>query len=140
MGRRLFAVPASVAAMLLGLAACAGSRAAPGDNGREPARVRVFNNLIPATYLTISIVTSNGVRYALGNVSGSETKVLRFPQQAPGVQYQLSARTTDRYVLTSRPFSFGEGRVVEWDLRQNTIRGIEESSPFSREQRVPSNE
>lgn len=116
----------SVAAVFLvlgtaGLGACApGAAGAGGGN----TTVRVENNLIPPTSLTVSAVPSGGTRRVLGSVSPNATATLRFNAVRAADQYRLVAQAASGAEIVSNPVTFSPGATVQWDLRSNVAKVV----------------
>ncbi len=104
-----------LAAALL-LAACAA--AVPGAADAE-LLIRVQNNLVPPTSLTVWAVPATGTRQMLGTVDPSTTATLRFDPAPAAGQYRLMAETTAGTEIVSNPVVLSDAAVVQWDLSSN---------------------
>lgn len=122
-----FPLAALLVLMLALLPACAagGAAAADAELGANAAAVRVNNNLIPPTSLTVWAVPQTGTRSLLGNVNPNGTATLGWDAVRVGGEFRLLAQTTAGQEIVSRPFYFDGSGVVEWSLQTNTVRVIE---------------
>lgn len=113
----------SVAVTML-VAACAAG-AAPGTGGAdsESVSIRINNNLIPPSAITVYAVPQTGGRQLLGNVSPSSIQTFRYnPVGLTSGQYQILAQTTGSGEIVSREFTLVDVAAVEWDMSLNTIK------------------
>ena len=100
-------------------AACASTSQRSVDP--DPLEIRMRNNLIPPTSLTISLLPAAGPRSFVGLVSPSETKTLELDLTTPAGPYRLLAEATDGSAMASRQFMITNDDGVEWNLSQNRI-------------------
>jgi hypothetical protein len=106
-----------LAALLL-LAAC-GLPGRAGD-GANRVQLRVENNLIPPTSLTVFAVPEVGSRRMAGVVRPGETATLTF--SAPVVEgYRFTAQTTAGREIVSNTVTLGPGRAAVWDVNANLV-------------------
>ena len=113
-------VRATIALLLAGTAAaCASASQRSAD--ADPFEIRVRNNLVPPTSLSISLLPSVGSRSFVGLVSPSQTKTLEYDLTAPAGTYRLLAEATDGSAMASRPFVIPSDNGVEWNLSMNQI-------------------
>jgi hypothetical protein len=120
----------SVAAALgvagsLVLGACATSPRAAAPNAQVVAQnkvqVRVQNNLVPSTGVTVWVVPETGAKQLLGNLNPSASGTFSFPATNTA-QFVLVARTTGGMEIRSRAFSIASGSdVVTWDMYSNSV-------------------
>jgi hypothetical protein len=111
---------AAALALLLSTA-LAGACATFGQGGaptESQVTVRVENNLIPPTSLTIYAITDRGTRRLLGSVNPSDTQTLHF-EAGPGGQYRILARTTGGREILSNPVNVSGGEGIRWDVQAN---------------------
>lgn len=106
-------------AALSGGCAAAGTGAAGGE-----VAVRVQNNLIPPTTLTIYAVPETGARRLLGSVTPNSTQTFTFLPGA-GVQHRFMARTTAGAEVVSNPVPVSPGATVRWDVQSNVAAVVE---------------
>lgn len=99
----------------------AGAAVAPAEG---EVVVRVQNNVIPPTSLTVWAVPETGVRRMLGVMQPSETKTFTFEPSLPNTQYRLVAQATAGSELVSREFTFAGVSGVTWDMSLNVINPI----------------
>jgi heme/copper-type cytochrome/quinol oxidase subunit 2 len=100
-----------------GLGACASGGMGAGGAGNTVLRVE--NNLIPATSLSIYAVPEVGTRTLVGVVDPSSTATLRFNASAAGGQYRFVAETTAGNEIASNPITVSSGATIRWDLTAN---------------------
>jgi hypothetical protein len=118
---------AATLALLLAFAACAPARVAPegatiaaaADEDRELV-VRITNDLIPPTVLTVWLVPEAGARRMLGTVTPQDT--ISFPIDAFAAgRHRLLARTTAGAEITSELFTPPVPGVIRWNVRMNLV-------------------
>ena len=113
-------VQAVIALLVAGTAAgCASASQRSTDD--QPLEIRVRNNLMPPTSLSISLLPSSGARSFVGLVAPSQTKTLEYDFPAAAGMYRLLAEATDGSALASRAFVMPSDNGVEWDLALNQI-------------------
>ncbi|MDP9349387.1 MAG: hypothetical protein M3P24_09665 [Gemmatimonadota bacterium] len=104
------------------------SACAPAAQGEASAGdgvlVRVQNNLIPPTSLTVYAVSETGTRRLLGSVNPNVTETLRFEAGAGG-QYRILARTTAGQEVLSNPVSVRSGEGIRWDVQANIATALD---------------
>lgn len=106
-------------------AACAG-RTGGAINPEDGVAVRVDNNVIPPTSLTVFMVTETGARQILGSVSPSAARSFRYsPAALASSRFRLLARPTTGADLVSQPFTLVDTGAIEWSVRNNSIRFLE---------------
>lgn len=99
------------------VAACASTREnAPGSE----VSVRVENDLIPPTTLSVYAIPESGSRQLLGVVRPSQTQTLTFRPSFPG-QFQFVAETTGGQEIVSNTISLGQGDGAVWSINSNII-------------------
>lgn len=103
----------------LALAACAGSP--EGEPAEPTVQIRVVNELVPTTALTVHLVDA-GERAMLGTVvpSGQRTFVHHMGEIGEG-SFRLIAETGTGREITSEPFTLRADAAVEWDVQANTV-------------------
>lgn len=105
--------------------ACAG-KMARSDAVREGVSIRVNNNVIPPTSLTVYAVSETGSRQILGSVSPSGAKTFSYdPVALSSSRFRLLARTTTGAELVSQPFTLTGTTGLEWEVNTNSIRFFE---------------
>lgn len=99
------------------IAACASTREnAPGSE----VSVRVENNLIPPTTLSVYAVAESGSRQLLGVVRPSQNSTLTFNPSFGG-QFRFVAETTGGREIVSNTITLGEGDGAVWNINSNII-------------------
>jgi hypothetical protein len=101
---------------MVGLLAACGTGARGGSAG-EPVLVRVNNNLVAPTVISVYLVPEVGGRRLLGTVTPGSQATLRYSGSTIGVNFRLVARTTGGTEIPSTPFSVRQGETVHWDLQ-----------------------
>lgn len=101
------------------LPACALAGSGDGEDAGRLA-VRVENNLIPPTSLSVFAVSDLGARRLAGVVRPGETTTLSFPGEV-AEQYRFSAETAGGREIVSDPVTLGPGDLVVWDVSANLI-------------------
>lgn len=112
---------------VLALSACAGRAGAEAAEMTVPeghAMIRVQNNTIPPTTLTVWAVPETGARTRLGVLRPSATETFHFEPIGAGTRYRLVAETTAGADLVSREFSLTGTAGVLWDVNANIVRPI----------------
>lgn len=107
-------------ALTLALVACAGSP--EGEEPAEPSvQIRVVNELIPTTALTVHLVEASD-RELLGTVVPSGQRTFRhYPGVMEGASFRLLAETGSGREITSQPFTLEPDVRLEWDVQANTV-------------------
>ena len=108
-------------ALTLGLApaACATAHA---RGGSPEAVVRLTNDLIPPSDVSVYAVSDAGFRQLLGDVPPNGQKVLRLPVPGASQTIRLVAERPLGRALRSEPFVVGGSHaVIAWDLQSNSI-------------------
>ena len=131
LGRMPAALCAAPVVLLIALGGCApatppAATAAPGAAAAvaEGAKVvRVQNNLIPPTSMTVYAVPQTGVRQMLGVLQASETKAFTLEPAAVG-QYRLVGQVSAGSEVVSPDFTFAGTRGVTWDMNSNLVNPI----------------
>ena len=120
--RRAMLRSAAATHLLLALAVsgCAATRPAVAD-AEDATHIRVQNNVMPPTQLTVSLIPVTGSRQMVGFVGSSETKTLELPSDPPAGPVRLLAETTDGSALASRQFTILDGETVVWDVSANMV-------------------
>ncbi len=99
---------------------------APAAAGAEGVAIRVNNNTVPPTTLTVSVAPENGVRQLLGTVTPGDTQTFTYtPTALRTSRFQLIGETTAGAEIVSRPFTLVDAAAVVWDVNLNTINVIE---------------
>ncbi len=107
-------------AALILLSACAS--AGSGEGGpAETLDIRVNNNLVPPTMLTISLVPSSGVERNLGEAFSSRSTDFRYSGLAPRGQYRLLARAANNRAMASDYIVLDGVQAIEWSLQTNRV-------------------
>lgn len=108
------------------LAACA---SAPRGEPGEAVLVKVNNNLIPPTSLSVYMDPEVGARRLLGHVSPGSSTTLRYTGIAVGSNYRLVARTTGGADIPSTPFPLVRGGTVTWDVQSRIATVSTDDTP-----------
>jgi hypothetical protein len=106
------------------MTACARGPRAEGPEqqaGAETLDIRVNNNLVPPTLLTISLVPTSGVERNLGEAYTSRVSSFRYSGLAPRGQYRLLGRSSNNRTMASEIVVLDGVRAIEWDLRSNRV-------------------
>ncbi|MGQ0815345.1 MAG: hypothetical protein ACT4O1_12955 [Gemmatimonadota bacterium] len=100
-----------------------GSCASAGTSGPQvQLPIRINNNLIPPSSLTIFLVPASGIEHNLGDVIGSGQHQLMFRGLPPSGEYQLVARRSDGRAMASRVIVLDQNvTAIHWDLQQNFL-------------------
>lgn len=99
------------------LVACASTSELPA--GSE-ITLRVENDLIPPTTLTIHAVTETGSRRLVGVVRPSQTTTLNFAEVGTS-QYRFVAETTTGNEIISNTITLGAGDEAIWSMNSNVL-------------------
>jgi hypothetical protein len=110
---------------LVSLSACGPSMSGGAEASSQVSTaggtaITVRNNLTVPTALTISLVSSGGVRNRIGLVPANETRTLRYGSGGAGT-YRLAATTAAGEALLSDTFTLSSSDQITWDLRSNII-------------------
>lgn len=113
--------------LVLAAGACAGTRGQPNGTGNEAdmVTVQVENTSVPASDITVYMVSSSGGRSLLGSVPPNRTQTLRYRGSTVGGQYRLLARPTGGREIASNPFILNEGATIRWNLQSNIAVAID---------------
>jgi hypothetical protein len=110
------------AALLLVTACASGPRSeAPAESSGETLDIRVNNNLVPPTILTISLVPTSGVERNLGEAWSSRVSNFRYSGLAPRGQYRLYGRAANNRQMASEILVLDGVRAIEWNLQSNRV-------------------
>lgn len=116
--------------LLISPGGCAGAATPPATTTAGTAAavvegkvVRVQNNLIPPTSMTVYAVPRIGVRQMLGVLQASETRAFTFEPAAVG-QYRLVGQVSAGSQMLSPDFNFAGTRGVTWDMNSNVVHPI----------------
>ena len=112
--------------LLFGLAVLSGCASSPeeGAAAGTTIQVRVHNDLVPSTSVTVYAVQEGGQRTMLGTVMTGTTDTFRFrPMIASGTHYLVADPPGPGDELRSRPvvFPIDGGARVEWNLMNNCL-------------------
>ncbi len=119
---RSHVLAAMLACSLLPAAGCRSARPA----GERTVTVRVENNLVPATALTISVVPSAGERRTIGTVPAGRSEELRFPVGTSADPHRfLAEAATNGSAIASRAFTLAESVRLDWNVGQNVLNVAE---------------
>lgn len=110
----------SVLMLLPVVGACATLRGGDDGPARPGVRVRVENDLIPPTTLSIFAVPEIGARRRLGVVRPSRSTTLLFENATPDV-YRFVAQTTAGQEIVSPNITLTPGDGAVWKLSNNII-------------------
>lgn len=116
---------ALIALLMTALAGCAST---PAGGGVNEVVVRVNNNLIPPTSLSVYMVPEVGARRLLGTVPPGSDRTLRFNPIGAGGTYRLVGETVGGTDIPSTPFSLAGAAVVNWDV-QSRIATVSGATP-----------
>ena len=87
--------------------------------------LRVENNLIPPTSLSVYAVPEVGSRSLVGAVEPGATATLRFNPMAGTGQFRFVAETTAGNEIASNPVTISPGATVRWDVSANIATVVE---------------
>ena len=116
-------------ALVLALsAACASAPTGEEQRmGTQPSVVvQVFNNQIPPTTITVSVVEPGaGEEALLGTVAPNQTESFSYdPADFRSGTFQLRATGTSGEEILSEPFTLAAATAVEWDIVNNDVNVI----------------
>lgn len=115
-----------LALTLVALTAACGGKMVRSEAVGEGVAIRVNNNVLPPTSLTVFAVSETGSRQILGSVSPSSTKTFNYdPVSLSSSRFRLLARTTTGKELASQPFTLTGTAGLEWQVNSNSIRFFE---------------
>jgi len=92
-----------------------------GSHDQPTVTVRVQNNLVPSSALTISLIPMTGSRQVVGTVDPSSSAELRFTPGSSGDPHRLLAEATNGTAIASRLFTLATAETVEWNVGTNTL-------------------
>jgi hypothetical protein len=107
-----------LALLPLALGSCLFGR---GSHDQPTVTVRVQNNLVPTSALTISLIPTTGSRQVIGTVDPSSTAELRFTPGSTGDPHRLLAEAPNGTATASRLFTLAAAERVEWNVGTNTL-------------------
>jgi hypothetical protein len=107
-----------LALLPLALGSCLFGR---GSRDEPTVTVRVRNNLVPTSALTISLIPTTGSRQVIGTVDASSTSELRFTSSSTGDPHRLLAEASNGTATASRLFTLATAETVEWNVGTNTL-------------------
>ena len=116
------------ALIVLVMTALAGCASAPAGGAANEVAVRVNNNLIPPTSLSVYMVPEVGARRLLGTVPPGSNRTLRYNPVGVGGTYRLVGETVGGTDIPSTPFSLTGAGVVNWDV-QSRIATVTDATP-----------
>jgi hypothetical protein len=120
MSRARFVLAALLLAITVSLSACA-SAAGRRSEAANRISVRVRNDLVVPSVLTVFIVDDLGTRRLLGNVPAGATTTLSYDPPLASGRYRLVARTTSGAEISSPPITVTAGETVVWRLSTNIV-------------------
>ena len=114
-----FPLTLATAALATALGACAGA----ANPMQPPDRilVRVHNNTVPSSSVTVYLLPVQGNRALLGTVDPGATETFRDEPEPASTRFRLMARTTEGGVRRSRSFDMTGLDGAEWSLSTNDI-------------------
>ena len=120
MPRTRAALAALLVALSLSFSACAtvGGRHSESSNR---IGVRVQNDLVVPSVLTIFIVDDLGTRRLIGNVPANVSSTLSYDPSLPSGRYHLVARTTSGAEITSQTITATAGETIVWRMSNNLV-------------------
>jgi hypothetical protein len=118
MPRARAALSALLVVLALSASACA-SAAGRRSEATNRISVRVQNDLVVPSVLTIFIVDDLGTRRLIGNVPANATNTLGYEPSLPSGRYRLMGRTTSGAEIVSPPITATAGETVVWRLSTN---------------------
>lgn len=95
-----------------------------GGSGEQTVTVRVENNLVPASTLTISLLPAEGARRAIGVVPASSTQEFRVPVGTSTDPHRLFAEPPNGPAYSSRTFTLSSAARVAWNVGQNALNVV----------------
>ncbi|HET7274912.1 MAG TPA: hypothetical protein VFI91_07010 [Longimicrobiaceae bacterium] len=105
---------------VLAVSGCASAGAGSATEG--DLAVRVVNDIIPPTSLTIWMVPTTGGRDMIGVVPPGATRTLDYNLVTASGEYRIQGETTGGEELWSYPFVLSDSdTLVEWDVSANSI-------------------
>jgi len=117
--------------LVFGLAACAGTRRAPGQ-GRAPVNLVVDNTNSTNSSITVYLLhAGSGQRSRLGTVRLGERKGFTYGNYLNGARYRFVARETGGSEWASDEFVVTPGDVAEWRTHRGFV-WVGEEDPGSR--------
>jgi hypothetical protein len=121
LGRPIHRLVASLALVPVLATACHFGR---GGGGERTVTVRVENNLVPASTLTISVLPAEGARRAVGVVPASSTQEFRVPVGTSTDPHRLFAEPPNGPAFSSRTFTLASAGRIEWNVGQNALNVV----------------
>ena len=124
--RTIRACRASIlACMILTLSACATSGTAGGGEGAAVAgdavAVRVNNDVVPPTTITVWMVPETGARRRLGTVTPNGQETFSFAPGIRSMEHRLMAETTEGGDRTTNPFTLVAVSGVRWNVSSPNV-------------------
>jgi hypothetical protein len=116
--RAAFTALLMVLAVSLSACASAAGRRSESDNRIS---VRVQNDLVVPSVLTIFIVDDLGTRRLIGNVPANATVTLSYDPSLGSGRYHLVGRTTSGADISSQTITATAGETIVWRLSNNLV-------------------
>lgn len=104
----------------LSLSACATAGGRHSESGNLIS-VRVQNDLVVPSVLTIFIVDDLGTRRLIGNVPANTSATLSYDPSLPSGRYHLIGRTTSGAEITSQTITATAGETIVWRMSNNLV-------------------
>jgi hypothetical protein len=92
--------------------------------GERTVTVRVENNLLPASTLTVSLLPADGARRAVGVVPASSTQEFRVPVGTSTEPHRLFAEPPNGPAFASRTFTLSSAARLDWNVGQNALNVV----------------
>ncbi|MDB4948958.1 MAG: hypothetical protein JWM27_1607 [Gemmatimonadetes bacterium] len=116
---------AALAALLVVLAAaasaCASGAAGSQAGSANSISVRVNNDLVVPSVLSVYILNDLGQRRLIGSVPSNGSTTLRYDASLSSGRYRLLARTTGGAEIASNPITVSAGETLVWRLASNIV-------------------
>ena len=120
MPRTRAAFAALMVVLSLSLSACATMGGRRSESANQIS-VRVQNDLVVPSVLTVFIVDDLGTRRLIGNVPANVSSTLSYEPSLPSGRYHLMARTTSGAEISSQTITATAGETIVWRLSNNLI-------------------
>jgi len=110
-------------ALLLFVPACATAGGGAGEErDRESVEIRVTNDLVTPTTVSVLVVSEDGTERVLGQVAPDSSATFEFRPFLSSIQHRLVAESTRGRSLVSEAFTPARLAGVSWRLETNRIR------------------
>lgn len=104
------------------VAACAGGGTQDGvDPDDATVGIRVQNDLVPPSSVTVRVREQDGADELLGTVEPDGTRTFTFDPAVAAGGYRLVAVQADGQEVVSRPITVSGDALIVWRLSANTV-------------------